>query len=314
MNELLVKHFSKETSQAEEQEILLWRAASAENARTYIEAKEVWLFTQSNTPKAPEDVLASILSPAGNTQPSFISQYWMPMAASIALVLVAAVWFFLSGVGESSNLPPMASLHKLEDGSTITLYEGSSYEVKTMDDETRSIELKGKAFFDIKRDERRPFLIYTSDIRVKVLGTSFVVDAATPDATEVLVASGKVAMSKIANPQRTSSEIFLEKGEKGVLPKDAAYILKQKIRDENFMAWSNGIITFRTKKLEDVAKTLKSVYGITVDFDNQELARCLLTAKFQNRPVEEVIEIIAATFNIQYQTDDESIVLIGKGC
>lgn len=88
----------------------------------------------------------------------------------------------------------------LADNTKVFLKPGSEirYDVTGMDD-GRIVELKGEAYFDVARDTLRPFVVKTSNISVKVLGTAFTVKALLGDPdTEVVLERGKV---RILSPE-----------------------------------------------------------------------------------------------------------------
>src|SRR5690606_37685879 len=64
----------------------------------------------------------------------------------------------------------------------------------------REVKLTGEAFFEIKKDESRPFLVYAQGIVTKVLGTSFNIRARQGDEKIIVdVKTGKVAVFREKN-------------------------------------------------------------------------------------------------------------------
>jgi transmembrane sensor len=83
----------------------------------------------------------------------------------------------------------------LPDGSTVWLQPKTHLSYNQSDRVYRQVNLKGEAFFDVKRDEARPFLIYSGKMTTKVLGTSFNVKAyPETEKFEVSVVTGKVSV------------------------------------------------------------------------------------------------------------------------
>ena len=74
------------------------------------------------------------------------------------------------------------------------------------------------------------------------------------------------------------------------------------------------MITFKSTSLNDVSKTMKEVYGVTFDYENQMLKNCLLTAKFNEKTLDEVVDIIAQTFNFTYVKTTDKILFTGNSC
>ena len=124
-------------------------------------------------------------------------RYWMA-AASVVLLLIGFGTFYV----KERNNPEWVSVAtvsgQLKDvylpDSTLVSMAGNStlrYDVKKYGKERRVVEMTGKAFFQVKRNEARPFSVHTAMTEVTVLGTSFQVSE-QPDMTEVDVVTGKV--------------------------------------------------------------------------------------------------------------------------
>ncbi len=325
MEELLGKYFSGEVSEQEAEKVRQWRSDNAENARFFFEAKSAWHAATSY--EAPVGVLDSILNDHAktikleqkNTFEEKSNNNWFRVAAAIALLVVAGLagWFVLNNNNAVAPLdaPPMAASVLLDDGSILMLYTGTTYEVVEMSREQRVVKISGKAYFDVLRDTNRPFVIYANDAKIEVLGTSFSIDTDSDLGTEVMVESGRVAVSH--NPEMfsgESEEVLLVKGEMGIVKNSEETITKQKIGNDNFLAWSNGVISFKQDNLAEVGRLLKEVYGMEVEFQNEELMNCQLTAKFNKKSAKEIIQIISSTFDITHRITNDRVVFSGKGC
>ena len=91
----------------------------------------------------------------------------------------------------------------LPDGSEVWLNHDSRKAYQDdFNSDTRTVTLTGEAFFEVKQDRQKPFIIETNNARIKVLGTSFNVRAyGEPNSTEVFVATGLVNFSNIKNKE-----------------------------------------------------------------------------------------------------------------
>lgn len=118
-------------------------------------------------------------------------------AAAVAVLLAVGTYYFVFPedytrlVAENSELSA-----SLPDGSTITLYPGSSLEYKVASfASNRNVTLSGKAFFAVARNEDAAFKVYAGNTEVEVLGTKFIVNQAKTDSVVVSVESGKVRVT-----------------------------------------------------------------------------------------------------------------------
>ena len=305
MEETLAKYFSGECSKDEMDLIHSWRNESSENAKSFFEAKNVWIST-SEKPEANIEVLERILNETEGKQVK-VSFGWMRYAAAaiVVLGLAFALITFLNN-GE-------ANVHKLADGSEITLHNDASIVSVNITDDIREVTLTGKAYFDIERDESRPFIVNTDYAKVQVLGTSFLIDASSAK-TEVCVESGLVSLIKPGIQGKTDLSVKLAKGEMGSVNSTAPGIIKKNNDNANYLAWKTKSLTFDRSRMSEVEATLEDVYGVDVVFENENLGDCRLTAKFKERKIKDAIEIIARTFDLTYEIKNDQVLMKGKGC
>lgn len=307
MDQLLAKYFAGEATKEEEQEILEWRSSSEEHSKQFLEAKTAWI--ETNEIKPDQQLLDEIVGPSKPVVK--IRQFYRYAAVLVIGIATIVFTYWYNSLDTTSTLTHAEFLH---DGSEVIKYRNASLEVLDFD-KTREVKVDGKLYFDIKRNEDAPFIIYTEEAVIKVLGTSFVVNAKDKGITEVLVESGSVLLSR--NPNKYPGQpltIELVKGEKGIIHTNARGLIKQQIEDANYLSWMNGIMTFKSAQLSSVADKLKEVYGYDVVFENRESLNCKLTAKFDKKSFKEVSQIIASTFDLSYEISDGTITFKGHGC
>ncbi|MFY7900822.1 MAG: DUF4974 domain-containing protein [Chitinophagaceae bacterium] len=90
---------------------------------------------------------------------------------------------------------------------------------------------------------------------------------------------------------------------------------KQKI-DLNTISYATHIFEFSNTPLKEVAAILEKAYNITIVFANDKLFTCSITTRFDNKSLYEILDVIAYTINIEYQTNKTTnqVILIGEGC
>ena len=226
-------------------------------------------------------------------------------AAAASLLVLSLILLFRNNE-TSLNFTPT----ELADGSTISLHNNSNLEILNFDKDIREVRVTGKAYFDVERDENRPFIIHTENAIVKVLGTSFVVDS-YDDKTEVFVESGLVELVKGAEEDVS---VKLSKGEFGLINNHNKGILKGENDNANYLSWRTKELTFNNSSMSEVVKTLEDVYGIQVEIENENFKECTLTAKINNKKAKDALEIISRTFNVKFELSKKKAVLKGKGC
>ncbi|WP_420579767.1 FecR family protein [Reichenbachiella sp.] len=324
MEEQLVKYFSGNLSKDEARKIEEWRSENDKNASEFLEYHSAWKISSNqevDKSAALNAVMSRIEAIEGvneRIQPTGYKVYLK--YAAMALLGIGLIFLGKNSILESNNLVAVEASENLEiitlpDGSVVTLSQNS---LLTYDEEfegnTRNVSLKGKAFFDIRRDETKPFIVNTDQSKIEVLGTSFLVNTlGTNASTEVIVKTGKVAVSK--KKSKVEHTVQLVAGEVGRLVGDAVGFEKSTIEDYNYLAWKTKLVEFEGQSLKSVLGTLEDVYGVSIAVTNEKIYNCKVSAKFDNQPIESVLEILSRTFNLEFtKSGANEFSLSGEGC
>lgn len=196
----------------------------------------------------------------------------------------------------------------LPDGSYVWVNSNSRlYYPKNFED-SREVYLEGEAFFEVQKDAQKPFIVHSENGIVKVLGTAFNIHDNKKDGLIVHVTEGKVALYSETNE---SGKAILLKGEKGVL-KDSN-IEKTQTDNPNFLAWKTGILRFDNEPLSSVTEILSKHYQtrITIKTSGQN---CKLTSTFNNKTLDEVLEVIELTMNVKIKKVNDGVIIEDLGC
>ena len=245
----------------------------------------------------------------------------LQIAASVLIIIGISYGinkvFIESGFNDKTTVKSgmtNSSVVLLPDGSKVYLNSHTTIKyTEQYGTNSRNIYLKGEAYFDVVKNQNKPFIVNTNNAKIKVLGTSFNINTKTAsNKLEVFVESGNVQLS-----QKSYSEnnILIEPGYIGVLSKNS--LTKSKNDDINYLAWKTRYLTFRETKLEIVAEKLESVYNTNIQFDNKEIADCKLTATFNNASLDTILKVIEGSFNLQIENIVKTkgkVIIVGSGC
>ena len=249
-----------------------------------------------------------------------LQMFWKVAAVFILVLLTGAVayqYFYNDAAHARHQLvafdQPRTSL-ELPDGTEVFLNSGSKlYFPKKFHGKTREVTLEGEAFFNVEPNPTKPFIINAGKAQVKVLGTSFNVNAYPgTDKVEVIVESGKVSVARKTTDALATDELILAPGDKGILlyPNDA--LLKSKNNDNNFLAWKTYRLIFRETSLDDVVTTLEKVYNTDIDIVGENTGKLLLTGQYQDYSLDFVLEVIASALQLEIKKEDQKILLYKK--
>jgi ferric-dicitrate binding protein FerR (iron transport regulator) len=196
----------------------------------------------------------------------------------------------------------------LADGTRVWLNAASSLRFPThFEGAERVVELSGEAYFEVSGDARRPFIVKTGSSRVKVLGTSFNVNAYT-DMTEerTTLASGAV---KVA-PVKEGTGVVLRPGYQATVQRGAD-VKVSRADIEEVLAWKNGLFIFNAASLGDILQQLKHWYDVDIKCESgmaQQLHFTGRITRYEN--IAGVLELLEMTGKIKFMHEGRTLSVI----
>lgn len=211
----------------------------------------------------------------------------------------------------------------LSDGSRVLLYPASriSYADPFVGDK-REVFLSGKGYFEVVKDDTKPFVVFAHQLVTQVVGTSFLIDAFENNASpSVEVRSGKVKVFRLDQYRESQRG----KAEKMVLLTANQQVSYDKIKKDFFTRYiarpallktpaAHPDFRFENSAVEDVFGTLQEAYGVTIDYDQERLKNCRITVPLGTEPFFRKLDIICQTIGATYEVWGTRIVVSGKGC
>ena len=250
-----------------------------------------------------------------------------PVAASLLMVTLCIGYFVIQKDSarnvlqaltlEEQKTPKGKQRHiVLEDGTNVWLNANSElkYAKNFSGKKNREVYLEGEAFFDISENKEKPFIVYTSGLAIKVLGTAFNVRSYADDhVVETTLVRGKVSIASAA--EDSIDQVTLLPNQQALFSKDSKTIaLKEAVNTENYIAWKNGWMIFDDKPFSYIKETLERWYNVTIVMEDENSLTCAFSAKFKDKTLEEVLEIFRNTEVINYRIDGDQVLIGGKLC
>jgi len=320
--EKIVRFLSNDLNEFEQREVRDWINAGRENQLEFNRIADVWAAYKKeqriNLDVANDwRIVLTRIDDADVKHPSWwktVAQNWVYRAAAI-LAIGLTIWaikpqrfFFpkeLIYVSTKKN-----DLLLLEDSSRVWLTQNSKLKYPAhFDGNTREISLEGVAFFEVRSNPSKPFIIHSQGTTTQVLGTSFLIKSyADADSISVSVVTGKVLFSS------GKEELVMIEGDGASLNKRTGHV-HQFHADLNEVAWCTRELQFEKTKLEDVVRYLKQVYNTSIQVDAAVL-NCRFTGHYKNESLDQILSDIELTFQmtIEYDRLNNKIFLHGKGC
>ncbi|MEX2234284.1 MAG: FecR domain-containing protein [Cyclobacteriaceae bacterium] len=215
----------------------------------------------------------------------------------------------------------------LSDGSEVLLQPESEIIISISDDikeSSREVRLKGEAFFSVKRDPAKPFIVYTNEVITKVLGTSFNIRAyeSDPEIT-VAVKTGKVSVyakkgsRSDQNQGLQSEEVILTPNQQLVYHREREVVVKQLVEKPEIILPDSNLfrMQFENADVGEIFEVLEENYGIEIRYDKVLLNNCKLTTSMSDEGLYERIEVICKAIGASYTIDDDAVITIkSNGC
>jgi transmembrane sensor len=222
---------------------------------------------------------------------------------------------------ETKNNSNASHRISLPDGSIVTLDPKSSIRYpENFAPNERVIELSGAAFFNVKRDASRPFLVYSDEIVTKVLGTSFRITA-FDDSEEIVVAvkTGKVSVSQKQESKGSvpMEDVILTPNQKLVYKRSEEMLVKQVVTAPSIVSVDSSHyfqMQFDGMPVTEIFDALEKNYGIDIQYDPEILKACVLTTKMTEEGFHERIDIICKAINAEHMNIDGAVRITSKGC
>ena len=191
----------------------------------------------------------------------------------------------------------------LSDGSIVTLNKNTALNYPaSFKAKTRTVKLKGEAFFKVTPDKTKPFIIDAGNVTITVVGTAFNVKN-YDSTTQVIVESGIVKVSS------GDQMIELHKGEQVFIKNSSAAFEKSIVKDSLYNYYRTKQIICNNTPLPDVIETINQAYNTHIVLGDDALRQLHLSTTFKEESLEKVINIIQQTFNLRVTQQGDSTVL-----
>ena len=273
----------------------------------------------------------------------------LPVLTLVAIIMATGWWYFskrnIAGddKGPAHLVQQVLSTQKgnrsrylLSDGTTVWLNAGSKLHCENdFSGATREVSLEGEAYFDVVRQESRPFIVHASGYNILVLGTVFNVKAYPEDKNlETTLLHGSVKVFRMKETESTA--VQLKPNQKLVIPLNAGTepvnavkvvatgpsqpfsiipIDTSKKDNERFeTAWLYSRLEFRGDDFETLAHKLERWYNISISFSDEKVKQLHFNGSFEKETAEQAFMAMRAAvplFNYKISNHQISISSIG---
>jgi transmembrane sensor len=332
--------------QATDSETAFWDNWLSENPDRLVIVEQAKLVVQAfKNPESgvsKEDIDAEAARILDTVQPPKVVRFvpnWLKMAASIALLIAAGLWFFNKNKTTSTpsvseaNLAQIIDIQKVSKDTTIRFSDGSTAQLKrggsiqfdnNFVGKQRIVTLlSGEAFFDVTKNPEKPFIVMANDIVTKVLGTSFTIRTSNTEGgtSSVVVRTGRVAVFKKSDFSKLETVdkdvVFLTPNQQASHKENTSPLVVSIVEKPVLIEKpvDNPDFVFENVPISVVLNTLEKAYNIQIVADEAILKSCRMTISLGSKDaLFEKLQVVCKVIGAKYEVSDTRIIVSGKGC
>jgi ferric-dicitrate binding protein FerR (iron transport regulator) len=272
-------------------------------------------------PSLRDKILKNIHSRGRRKKGKRLISLWLPIAAAISVFVIA--YFFLDHAPDNRHVasvqqsalmtdrsgPGQRLVRQLPDGTTVHLNSGTTISYPKNFGGVREVTLTGEAFFEVVHNGK-PFVVHAGNADTHVLGTSFNVKCEQGEDTRITLVEGKVNV--IAS---TGESLTLEPNEQALVDARSSALSKRSVNVLRYVSWKDNVLFFEQTSLGEAVTEIEKWYGVDIDIANPAVRRCVITAKYDDEPLGNVLGSLQFLLNLKIKRlDNGHYVISGKGC
>lgn len=356
---LVEKQFSKQISKEEAVVLKIWYEKCVENQKLYKEYCFVikYLRISKNKTFFETHLRSAYLHFVEKTgqktrkpNRNLLIRPWLRYAAVFILAFALGVtsYYVMNPVFSNSCATqtiemPYGSKSKvtLPDGTCVWLNSGSrlSYQ-ESFGRSDRNVSLDGEAYFEVTKDKRSPFSVYSGKIKIKVLGTKFNFKSYADDENaRVTLVEGSLNVASINNELNT---VLLVPNQQAVINRGKNSVEVKNVDAKSYALWTHSkqeileaipshvtgkttaaiciptltlrnMLFFDEEPLSQIARDLERAFNVKIEIKDPRLQSERFYGDFRNEEtITEILDIMAANNNLYYRIKGDEIIITRK--
>ncbi len=358
--DLICGYLKNELTGEETSRLIDWLKQDKKNKRLFDEMSDLWVTIRAASADPDFDAREGFrkfrerIAPANNQQERKVKTVWLKTLVRYAAAIIIA--FSAGGVlfwfaGRNSAAPVNQSINKLvvplgsrawftlSDGTVVTLNAGSTLNVSSdYGINNRIVRLDGEGYFNIARDTSRPFVVQTSFLNVRALGTEFNVKAYSVDRTiETTLVSGSVQIEPVkeinqgkitvlkpnqkvtfykedsvfisGSGEKEKEALTRTESVKKIRTAAPARLVTEDVNVDPVTSWKENRWIFEQQSLAQIAVDLERKFDVQIVFDSEKLKSYRFTGTILAEPIEQVLVALSMTAPINYKVRGRVVTL-----
>lgn len=319
MDSVIQKYFAGETSEQEEKYLLAWLEESEEHRKYFFELKSLWgahrVFEESTDlsrfasfMRSTDHRIGSIVAGERSTRRRRLVRWTLGAAAAVLLAVCAGTaWHFLSTPDiyrVYENTGDAVTTVTLDDGTHVWLNARTKLTLPEAFGPTqRNVQLAGAAFFEVARDEAAPFVVSTDKLRVRVLGTSFCMQAYEgSQQAEVVLEHGSVRLQTPAGVNL----VTLQPDQRALYDAADDNLAITQVNASHLVLTQYDLVTMSDATLHEIISHIETTFGVRLSVPGRYGDKRYTFNYQRSNSLEEVLNIV------EYLTGEHCEVIYRK--
>ncbi len=306
--ETLRRFFSKSDTTADLKNLFLWFNSEKGHSEINHDLDHLWqsIEIDESIPVNSQKMMANIrkgIQPKKGRSLKTNFLRFVPYAAMLVITIGFSVLFYYTRISLQPNNSEIVSYTSviaengqkskiiLPDSSIVWLNSGTTLSYNTnFAENSRNINLKGQAFFQVTKNKKMPLIVHCNDLSVKVLGTKFDVNA-YPETGKVSVVLESGSVQLLHNHIK-SFNYTLKPSELADFDIAAKKVAIKNTDIQKFTSWKDGILIFKDDPMKQVIEKLERWYNIKIDVSDPEVYNSIFTGTISNESYEQIFKLI----------------------
>ncbi|MGQ0835683.1 MAG: FecR family protein [Gammaproteobacteria bacterium] len=259
---------------------------------------------------------------AGVPLPAARPLFWsrlgpLALAAMLVAIAIAGTWHaYESGMikGSANGRPAPLAIRStvLPDGSTLTLAPRTDVAVDFTSAQRRLALSEGEAYFKVRPDSSKPFIVHVAGLAVTAVGTAFNVRSRL-NGVSVTVEDGVVEIDQVGDAGAANS---------GTWRVSAGYQLAYDVgrREARIsavdprlaLAWREGRLEYFSEPLASVVADVSRYTARRIELGDPELAALTFTGTVFTDSIDDWLEAVETTFPLRVIRRDDHVMLLRR--
>lgn len=227
----------------------------------------------------------------------------------------------------------------MSDGTTVTLNAGSRLKYNNrFGVEERVVQLEGEGYFKVSEDSEKPFIVETSCLTIRALGTEFNVKAYPVDnKIEATLVEGSIEVEHVSENYKTEAVILKPSQKLTFYKNDSSLVespakteekteskhqpiaqqkvnaiprlVRENVNVEQFVSWKENRWIFEKESLSQIAMELERRFDVQIIFNSERLKNYRFTGTIIAEPIEQVLEVMSISAPIRYKLEGRVVTI-----